>query len=107
MNLPNFEGVLQKKAGVYTKNFQVRGGQGPCWSPPCLRHCGQHVPSEWTVLVPPRKSRKKKKNHIYKMQKNWKNICNIAMGCIYNSKKVQLKTQSTFRETKKINLCCE
>jgi hypothetical protein len=34
MNLPNFEGVLQKKAGVYTKNFQVRGGPGPCQSPP-------------------------------------------------------------------------
>jgi hypothetical protein len=27
----------------------------------------------------------------------------IPMGCIYNSKKVQLKTQSTCRETKKIN----
>jgi hypothetical protein len=26
------------------------------------------------------------------------------MGCIYNPKNVQLKTQSTFREIKKINL---
>jgi hypothetical protein len=34
VNLPNFEGLWHKKAGVYTKKFQVRGGQGPCWSPP-------------------------------------------------------------------------
>jgi hypothetical protein len=38
MNLPNFEEVLQKKAGVYTKNFQVRGGARAPAGLPCLRH---------------------------------------------------------------------
>jgi hypothetical protein len=33
VNLPNFEGLLHKKAGVYTKFFQVRGGQGPAGPP--------------------------------------------------------------------------
>jgi hypothetical protein len=39
MNLPNFEGVLQKKARVYTKKFQVRGGQGPAGPPVSATAC--------------------------------------------------------------------